>query len=224
MTKDQLYRYGEVVADIAYECGARRLRISNDSRLRIETMLSWAREFDERHKTTDWDRTDYIETIEAFIEEKLAEHQVPLDAPCPACGEKALLHESIEYPDNYCSVVCENCGKIMEDDDAQEFLRSTTHEEDGQESDLRISEIEGETIDIRLTPETYPATFERKVRCIMSGGMTRREAEQFVLTSPLCMELFYDIGRGLFAVEAEAVTEIPIYNPYTGKEILKEGD
>ncbi len=222
MTEQQLYRYGEVVADIAYECGARRLRISNDSRLRIETMLSWAREFGERHKDTDWDETDYIETIEAFISEKLAEHQAPLDAPCPACGEKALLHENIEYPDNYCSVVCDNCGKIMEDDDAKEFLISKVHEDGGRDDTLIIREAECEVIDILLSPNRYPVAFERKVRCVMSGGLSRQEAEAYVLTTPLQLEIFYDIGRGLFALEPEPIESITVFNPYTGKEIPKE--
>jgi hypothetical protein len=90
--------------------------------------------------------------------------------------------------------------------------------------DLIITETEGETIDILLTPEKYPVAFDRKVRCIMSSGMTRQEAEEYVRITPLCMELLYDIGRGLFAVESEAVANTHIFNPYTGKEIAKEDE
>ena len=56
----------------------------------------------------------------------------------------------------------------------------------------------------------------------MSGGMTRLEAEEYVRTTPICLEVYYDIGRGLFAVESEPIESITVFNPYTGKEIPKE--
>jgi hypothetical protein len=90
------------------------------------------------------------------------------------------------------------------------------------EDELKITGTECETVDILLTPEKYPVAFDRKVRCIMSSGMTRTEAEEYVRTTPLCMEIHYDIGRGLFAVESEAVDNTEIFNPYTGKKVPKE--
>ncbi len=88
--------------------------------------------------------------------------------------------------------------------------------------ELTINAIKCETIDILLTPEKYPAAFGRKVRCMMSGGLSREEAEEIILKTPITVEIFYDIGHGLFAVESEAVDNNEIFNPYTGEEIPKE--
>lgn len=90
------------------------------------------------------------------------------------------------------------------------------------ENNLKIPKTEGEIIEFYLSPEKTPVAYERKVRCLMLSGIPRMEAERDALTAPLSMELLYDIGRGLFALESEAVANIPIYNPYTGEEIPKE--
>ena len=222
MTDEQLFTYCETVADIAYACGLNRLHLSDNSRERIRTMISWAREFNERHKDTDWDETDYLETIDAFIATKLEIHQPPLDIPCPICGLKKLRHETIDYPDPSYAVFCVCCKRYEENESAKEFVRLAAFKAKGQGDDLIIHEAECETIDILLTPEKYPVAFNRKVQCVMSGGMTRLEAEEYVRTTPICLEVYYDIGRGLFAVESEAVDNTEIFNPFTGKEIPKE--
>jgi hypothetical protein len=128
LTDEQLTLYCETVADIAYDCGARRLRISNDSRVRIKTIVSWAKEFNDLHRDTDWEVTDYILTVEEFIDSKLAEHQFPLDYPCPICGSKSLLYENIGGNDDYRSVVCTGCGRIVEDDDARKLILEAMRE------------------------------------------------------------------------------------------------
>lgn len=87
---------------------------------------------------------------------------------------------------------------------------------------LIISSTEAEIIDVYLCPNKYPVAYERKVRCMMSSGLTREEAEKTVLTTPIQIELFYDIGRGLFAVESEPIGYIDVYNPYTGDVVKKE--
>lgn len=56
----------------------------------------------------------------------------------------------------------------------------------------------------------------------MNSGLPQSEAEKIVALMPLKLELFYDIGRGGFAIDAEAVGNTPLYNPYTGKEIPDE--
>ena len=185
-------------------------------------MISWAKEFNERHKDIDWDETDYIETIDAFIESKLDEHQPPLDVPCPICGSKALRHEIIEYPDPSYAVLCVSCARYEENESARKFVRLAALKASSKDDGLVIQESECETVDITLMPEKYPVAFERKVRCVISGGMPRQEAEEYVRTTPICLEVYYDIGRGLFAVESEAVDNTEIFNPYTGEEIPKE--
>lgn len=87
---------------------------------------------------------------------------------------------------------------------------------------LAIADETCEVIDIVTTPDAYPELFRRRVKSLMSSGLPQPEAEKFVVSTALQLELFYDIGRGSFAVDAEAVGNAPLYNPYTGKEIPDE--
>ena len=87
---------------------------------------------------------------------------------------------------------------------------------------LAIADEVCEVIDVVTTPDTYPELFRRRVKSLMSSGLPQPEAEKFVVSTALQLELFYDIGRGGFAVDAEAVGNAPLYNPYTGKEIPDE--
>ena len=41
-------------------------------------------------------------------------------------------------------------------------------------------------------------------------------------STPQKLELFYDVALGAFAIDAEAVGNTPLYNPYTGEEIPDE--
>jgi hypothetical protein len=94
-----------------------------------------------------------------------------------------------------------------------------TKEMERRSGPLAITETECETVEVLLSPQTTPVAYWRKVRCLMYSGMSRREAEESVSDTPVILELFYDTGRGLFAVESEAVLDTAIYNPYTGEEI-----
>lgn len=87
---------------------------------------------------------------------------------------------------------------------------------------LAITDKVDEVINVVTTPDENPDTFRRRVKCLMISGMTQAEAEHIASTEPMKLELFYDIGRGVFAVEAEAVGNTPLYNPYTAEEIPDE--
>lgn len=88
------------------------------------------------------------------------------------------------------------------------------------DGELRISDEEGDVIDVLLCPNKTPIVYARKKKeLIECSGMTEDDAEKYLL-QPIPLELFYD--RGLFGVESEAVGETEIYNPYTGREIPKE--
>lgn len=87
---------------------------------------------------------------------------------------------------------------------------------------LAITDEVCEAIDVVTTPDTYPELFRRRVKCLTSSGLPQSEAEEFVASTPLQLELFYDIDLGGFAIDAEAVGNTPLYNPYTGKEIPDE--
>lgn len=79
-----------------------------------------------------------------------------------------------------------------------------------------------EVIDVLLCPNKTPLAYQRKVKELVEiSGMTEDEAKTQLL-QPIQLELFYDYGLGLFAIESEAVESAGIYNPYTGKEIPKE--
>lgn len=86
--------------------------------------------------------------------------------------------------------------------------------------ELTIEENEGQLINVYLKP--YHEVYERKKYELINSGMSDDEAENWLLTTPIQLELFYDIDRGLFAAEAEAIDCCEIYNPYTGKEIPNE--
>lgn len=79
-----------------------------------------------------------------------------------------------------------------------------------------------EVVDVVTTPETNPEMFRCRVKCLMYSGLSQAEAEKVIASTPLKLELFYDVGRGSFAIDAEAVGNTPLYNPYTGKEIPDE--
>lgn len=87
---------------------------------------------------------------------------------------------------------------------------------------LAIMDEVCEVIDVITTPDTHPELFRRRVKCLTSSGLLQSEAEKVVASTPLKLELFYDIDRGGFAIDAEAVGNTPLYNPYTGKEIPDE--
>ena len=46
----------------------------------------------------------------------------------------------------------------------------------------------------------------------MYSGLSQAEAEKVIASTPLKLELFYDVGRGSFAIDAEAVGNTPLYN------------
>lgn len=62
----------EAVADIAYNAGADNLCENNDSRTVVTSLIKWAGEFEELHADTDWDESDYLQTIDEFYKEKVS--------------------------------------------------------------------------------------------------------------------------------------------------------
>ena len=75
-----------------------------------------------------------------------------------------------------------------------------------------------EPIQVRLSKKTTPIAFEQKVQeLIEECGMTREQAEQTVTDTVFELELYYQQGSGLFAVESEAVEAGIIYSPYSGE-------
>lgn len=79
-----------------------------------------------------------------------------------------------------------------------------------------------EVIEVVTTSQINPEMFRRRVKCLMLSGMSQEEAEKTIASIPLQMELFYDIGLGGFAIDAEAVGNATLFNPYSGEEIPDE--
>lgn len=87
---------------------------------------------------------------------------------------------------------------------------------------LVITDETCDVVEVITTPAVNSEIFRRRVKCLMLSGLKESEAELIVATEPLKLELFYDIDLGAFAIDAEAVGNTPLYNPYTGQEIPDE--
>lgn len=75
-----------------------------------------------------------------------------------------------------------------------------------------------ESIEITLSEEKYPIAFANKVKELMQmGGMDEETAKCYVRTTPIELELYYEIGHGLFGLESEAIEAncTELCSPYT---------
>lgn len=82
---------------------------------------------------------------------------------------------------------------------------------------LRIKEVEGDSIELKITPGAFPILYQRKMyELVHLSGMSEQQAKEYLENNSFILELFSDIGTGIFAVEAEATAMTPIHNPYTG--------
>ncbi len=75
-----------------------------------------------------------------------------------------------------------------------------------------------EVIYVTLNPNEFPIAYGKKLEELINSGMDEEEARA-VLLQPIELELYYDMDRGMFAVESEPAQEINMFNPFT-KEML----
>lgn len=132
------------------------------------------------------------------------------------------------------TVRCNNCWwhgaeedlKLMEDPEIttpedRQFMKACPNcETDGCLMDLPLklnNSDNFESFDIYLDETKHPIAFNNKVKELVGLGMDREEAKSHVRTTPFQMELYYELGCGLMAVEAELTTSGTIYSPYTGE-------
>ena len=78
-----------------------------------------------------------------------------------------------------------------------------------------------EPLNVFLTQEKTPIAYRNKVECLKLSGMSEEEACEIAL-GPIELELYYEVGHGLFAVEAEAVESGVIHSPYSGEELEED--
>lgn len=77
---------------------------------------------------------------------------------------------------------------------------------------------------IELTEEKFPKAFKAKVEELMEEGCSsEEEARKIIKDMKFELEVYYEKGSGLFAVESDAVESGTIYSPYT-KELGEEAD
>lgn len=78
---------------------------------------------------------------------------------------------------------------------------------------------------IKLTKDRFPKAFQAKVEELLEEGVceTQEEAESMIGDMGFELEVYYEKGTGLFAVESEAVESGTIYSPYTA-ELCEECD
>ena len=76
-----------------------------------------------------------------------------------------------------------------------------------------------ESVNIILSKEKCPIAFEKYVKDIMQGGMTREEAEKYASETPIELELYYQVGFGLFGISSDYVENVESFvSPYNGDE------
>lgn len=72
---------------------------------------------------------------------------------------------------------------------------------------------------VTLTKDKFPIAFENKVQeLIEECGLSREEAEKETEKMEINLEIYYQKGCGLFAIDEEAAECSSIYSPYTAEE------
>ena len=71
----------------------------------------------------------------------------------------------------------------------------------------------------KLSEEKFPKAFAAKVEELLEQKVcsTEEEAKRIVRDMEFELEVYYEKGTGLFAVESEAVESGTIYSPYTAE-------
>lgn len=83
-----------------------------------------------------------------------------------------------------------------------------------------------ESIKVILSEEKHSQVFENKVKCLMLSGLSEEEAKTETrkwFSNGIELEVYYEPGYGLFAVEPDAVESGTIYSPYSG-ELAEDSD
>ena len=77
---------------------------------------------------------------------------------------------------------------------------------------------------VRLTKEQFPIAFEQKVQEMISccPDLSREEIESLIPEMEIDLELYYQPGYGLFAIENEAIGCGPIFSPYDASVLEEE--
>ena len=80
-----------------------------------------------------------------------------------------------------------------------------------------------ESIFVELSPEETPVAYNNRVECLMRSGLSEEIAKRTAL-DPIELEVFYEVGKGLFAVEGENVKYGSVASPYSGEYVFAPDD
>jgi hypothetical protein len=83
--------------------------------------------------------------------------------------------------------------------------------------------LEPETVDVYLSEEHTPIAFREAVIDLMNSGIDDSEAAKRIISeTPITLEVAYSLGRGLFAVDSDAVASLgnDLFDPYTGGHVI----
>lgn len=77
-----------------------------------------------------------------------------------------------------------------------------------------------EIVSVSIDLRKYPTLYNNKIAELVKEGCTEDEAKEIIGEHPYIeIELYYEIGYGLFGVESDAVECTEVFSPYT-KEVL----
>lgn len=80
-----------------------------------------------------------------------------------------------------------------------------------------------EPIMVQLSKDKTPIAYQNKLNELMKEGAfdSVEEAEKWINETPIELELYYEEGYGLFAVESGAADSGSFYSPYSKDEYIK---
>lgn len=81
---------------------------------------------------------------------------------------------------------------------------------------LVLNDVEDYEPIYRFKSNKTPIAYNNKVKCLMLSGINEEDAKRIAL-EPIELELYYEVGYGLMAVESAAVESETIYSPYSGE-------
>lgn len=79
---------------------------------------------------------------------------------------------------------------------------------------------QAEIVDIYLSEGRYPVAHAAKMHELTSQGMAEEEARKLLAEQPIVLEILYEEGSGLFAVESDALETDTLISPYSGKSLI----
>lgn len=104
---------------------------------------------------------------------------------------------------------------------AQDFRNKLFHLIFGNMGKVKLNGCEDYEFlcNVVLDSEKFPKAYSLKMEELVSEcGMSEEEAREYIMSTPIELELYYSPSNGCFAVESDAVEGgCDIYDPYTGE-------